>query len=119
MKNSAQSWRKKMASHAAGPTIILIGGEMILDSGERVDSRQPVAHDTWDFTLRSALSSSERWWDAARSLADVILEENDRDHGAWALVWAPKTLRHQNPDGSIKRTRIGSVLPDAVSLMDV
>jgi hypothetical protein len=103
-----------------GPTIVLVGGEMVLDSGERLDSRQPIARDKWDLALRSALSSSERWWDVARSLAEVILKEDDqRSPAAWALVWAPRTLRHQDPNGSIRRVRIRSVLPNAVSLMEV
>jgi hypothetical protein len=119
MTNSAQFLRKKMAD-TDGPTIILVGGEMVLDSGERLDSRQPIARDKWDFALRSALSSSERWWDVARSLAEVILKEDaQQSPSAWALVWAPKNLRHQKPDGSIRRVRIRSVLPNAVSLMDV
>jgi hypothetical protein len=119
MTNSAQFLKRKMAD-TDGPTIILVGGEMVLDSGEWLDSRQPIARDKWDFALRSALSSSERWWDVVRSLAEVILKEDaQQSPSAWALVWAPKTLRHQKPDGSIRRVRIRSVLPNAVSLMDV
>lgn len=105
-----------MTSRASqGPTVVLIGGLMTLDSGERVDSRQPMKGDEWDFALRAALGRSERWWEVARQLTGVLL---DADEGgadpAWALVWGPKTLWQRKQDGSLKRVRIRSVLPGAV-----
>ena len=47
---------------------------MTLDSGERIDSRQPIEGDEWEFILGGAIGHSERWWETARSLTEVILE---------------------------------------------
>ena len=107
-----------MSEEVKGPTVVLIGGALTLDSGERLDSRQPIEGDQWDFTLRSALGRSELWWEAARKLVDVLLDK-DRSDGAWALAWAPKTLWQPKQDGSARRTRIRTALPGSVSLMDL
>ena len=107
-----------MTAPAEGPTIVLIGGMTTLDSGERIDSRQRLAGDKWDCVLRSAMAYSERWWESARTLADVLLDQ-DEGEGAWALVWAPRTMRRLKQDGSTSRVRLRSVLPEAALLMDL
>lgn len=111
-------WNSAMSEQVKGPTVVLVGGAITLDSGERIDSRQPLADDKWDFILRSALAGSELWWEAARKLVDVILDEDQTD-GAWALTWAPKTLWQPKADGSAKRIRIRAALQKCVSLMDL
>jgi hypothetical protein len=99
---------------ADGPTIVLIGGEMTLEEGGRVDSRQTLQGDDWDFVLRAALTRSERWWDEARKLADAILKHDGE--GSWALIWAPKTILRYRGGGEAKRIRIASVFPGIRSL---
>ena len=107
-----------MSDSRQGLTVVLIGGEMTFDSGERVDSRQPIRGDPWDFILRAAMAHSELWWLKARTLAEVLLEK-DAGEAPWSLVWAPRTLLRLKQDGSRSRARIDTVLPQAVSLMDL
>ena len=46
-------------------SIILIGGNMVLDDGSELDSRQPIADDPKsEFSLK-ALQNSRDWWEKA------------------------------------------------------
>ena len=101
----------------SGPTIILVGGEVTLDSGVTVDSRQPLADDEWDFVLREAVASSEGWWLFVKSLSDTILAEASPD--AWALASVNKTVRRPKADGSLQRVPINKLLGDAFDLMGI
>lgn len=105
-----------MPEEAKGPTIVLVGSVLTLESGEQIDSRQLIKGDQWDFTLRSAIAYSEHWWETIRSWVDLILDRDEE--GAWALLWAPKTLRRPKEDGSFRRVRLATALPGAASLMD-
>ena len=105
-----------MANQVQDPTIVLIGGPMTLDTGERLDSRQPIDGDKWDFVLRSALARSPFWWQTARTLVDVLLA-GDESEDAWALAWAPRMLWRPTRDGSFKGARLRSVLPDVMFLV--
>ena len=100
-----------------GPTVVLIGGCFMVDAGSALNSRQPIEKDPWDLILRGALVGSDRWWEVALSLAQILVDQ-DSQPDPWVLVWAPKTVRHLKPGGGSKRTSIDSILPGAVSLMD-
>jgi len=100
-----------------GPTIILAGGEVTLDSGVTVDSRQSLAEDEWDFVLREAVASSEGWWLFVKSLIDTILSE--ASPGAWALASVNKTVRRPKADGSMQRVRISDLLGGGDDLMRI
>ena len=93
----------------AGPTIVLIGGEMTLESGATLDSRQPLEADEWDVVLRAALGTAEAWWVLAKELVDVVLAQHARTD-AWALAWVDKTLKRPRSDGTFTRVRPSSFL---------
>ncbi len=99
-----------------GPTIVLIGGRVTLDSGATLDSRQPLAGDEWDVVLRSALGSSEAWWKFAKELIDIILAQR-AETNAWALGWVDKTFKRPRADGTFTRVRPSSFLGDAGNLL--
>ncbi|MBI5493540.1 MAG: hypothetical protein HY904_00850 [Deltaproteobacteria bacterium] len=103
-------------SERPGPTILLIGGTITLESGTALDTRQRIDGDTWDFCLRHSLAGSEQWWSAAHGLVKVLLDAAGSD--AWALVWTAKTVMAPKADGTFTRRRIGTVLKDYVDLMD-
>lgn len=104
-------------SPSEGPTIILIGGEITLDSGAHVDSRRPLKGDDWDFTLRTALGGSEAFWHKAKALSDIIIDEHDSPD-AWALAWVNKTIKRPKADGTFTRVRTVKYLDDADQLLD-
>lgn len=106
-----------MADGQSGPTIVLIGGEVTLDSGARLDTRQPLAGDEWDFVLRSALGGSEAYWDKAKTVADVLLDQHSTQN-PWAFAWVNKTFKRPTADGTFTRVRTGKYLDDADQLMD-
>lgn len=101
-----------MVEPPQGPTIVLIGGEVTLDSGARIDTRRPFAGDKWDFTLRTVLGGSEAFWHTAKSLTDIILDQ-DVSPDPWALAWVKKTIKRPKADGSFSRVRTVSYLDDA------
>lgn len=107
-----------MAESSKGPTIILIGGRVTLDSGAELDTRRPIAGDDWDFTLRAALGGSEAFWQRAKDLTDTILDEHP-DEDSWAFAWVNKTIKRPKADGSFTRVRTIKFLDDAVRLTDV
>jgi hypothetical protein len=102
---------------SAGPTIVLIGGEAILDSGATIDSRQPLAGYEWDIVLRQALGTSEAWWLLAKGLVDVILAQHARADG-WALAWVDKTFKRPRADGTFTRVRPKTFLDRAGNLLE-
>lgn len=106
-----------MADGRAGFNIILIGGEVTLNSGATFDTRQAIEGDEWDFTLREAMGSSEAYWRKAKEVADILLNQSPVEN-PWALVWAKKALKQPRPDGTFKRMQTAKFFDDAVVLTD-
>jgi len=106
-----------MSSDRPGPTIVLIGGQVTLDSGATLDTRQPLAADEWDVVMRSALGSSEAWWAFAKELVDTILTQH-AETDAWALAWLDRTLKKARADGTFTRVRPRSFLDNAGNLLE-
>lgn len=106
-----------MSAGRPGPTIVLIGGQVTLDSGATLDSRQPLVADEWDVVLRSALGSSEAWWAFAKEFVDITLAQHAQTD-AWALAWLDKTLKRARADGTFTRVRPRSFLGGAGNLLD-
>ena len=101
----------------SGPTIILIGGEVTLDSGAQLDTRRQIAGDEWDFTLRAALGGSEGFWHRAKELTDIILDQSGYEN-PWAFAWVDKTIKAPKADGTFTRVRTVRFLDHADHLMD-
>ncbi|WP_131811901.1 hypothetical protein [Mycobacterium mantenii] len=89
--------------------MILVGGPFIADTGEHLDSRQPWADDWRSYMARDALNGSEIWWRTVASLVFPLLDAEGGDNSA--LIYAARMVLTANPDGSIQRRRLTSVLP--------
>lgn len=96
----------QVLSYAA--TVFLIGGQMTLQDGSVIDSRQSISGDPADYLLHQAMSRSEDWWKAAKELADLIMDDSRETD--WTLAWAPKSVSVVKPDGTLGRRQIRSVL---------
>ena len=66
---------------AENSTVFLVGGRASLESGSKIDSRQPIQGDPDDYCLHQSLSRSEEWWLAVKELVDVVLTDAGGD--AW------------------------------------
>lgn len=106
-----------MTNNSTGLSIILIGGEITLDSGATIDSRRQLGGDEWDFALRNALGNSEAFWHKAKELTDVLVDQHESPDG-WALAWVRKTIQRSKPDGSSARVRTAKFLDHAEQLLD-
>jgi len=94
------------------PTIILIGGPFTADTGETLDSRQPFVDDPASAIAQNALAGSELWWLTAASLVMPLLAAEGTRSAA--TVSGPRSVVSLKPDGTLRRRRLGSVLPGGV-----
>jgi len=100
-----------------GPSIVLVGGQMTVDDGSSLDSRQVIDGDEQaEMTLRT-LASSQLWWKAAISVVKPMLDSAGPD--AFALVLGTRTVMEVRADGSTHRTRLRSLLPGGTSDAEV
>jgi hypothetical protein len=94
------------------PTIILVGGTFIADTGEQLDSRQPFADDPRSRIARQALAGSELWWLVTASLVLPLLDA-EGDY-SFAVASGAKSVVTPRPDGTVQRRRLALVLPGGV-----
>jgi hypothetical protein len=97
----------------SGPTIVLVGGQMTVDDGSPLDSRQVVEGDDQAEVMLRTLTSSLLWWRAAISVVKPMLESSGAE--AFALVLGIRTVMEVRADGSPRRTRLRSLLPGGTS----
>lgn len=107
----------KSSDEHDGPTVLLIGGTMVVDDGTRLDSRQPIEGDPECRTVRTCLAGSMLWWLTMTALVDRILD--DAGAHAFALVVGARTLLEVQPDGSLRRTRTSSVVRGGLSTVEL
>ena len=100
-----------------GPTVILVGGRMVVDDGSELDSRQPVADDPFSRVSRASLATSSLWWRTAASVVEPILASSGKD--SFALVIGPRSTVELRHDGSFKRTRLRSYLSGGTTTVEV
>jgi len=100
-----------------GPTVALIGGPMTAEDGSRLDSRQVVIGDPRCGIMRTALAGSMLWWLTVISLVEPLLRVAGAD--AFALIIGPRSVLQLQSDGSLRRTRLGAVIPGGVSRVEI
>jgi hypothetical protein len=92
-----------------GPTVILIGGQMTVDDGTVLDSRQPVDGDPSSQMTRSSLATSLLWWITVASVVGPILD--GAGEGSFTLVIGNRSVVELRQDGTLKRSSLRSFLP--------
>jgi hypothetical protein len=105
------------ASTPAGPTVVLIGGRMTVDDGSTLDSRQQVEGDPESRVTRSSLANSLLWWTTTSSLVEPLLDTAGPE--SFALVIGPRSVVELRHDGTLRRTRLRSLLPSATSTVEL
>jgi hypothetical protein len=98
-------------------TIVLIGGPMTLDDGSTIDSRQPLDGDPTSSITRKTLATSWLWWSAAFSVADPLLDAAGED--AFALLIGDRSITDLRSDGTLRRTRLGSLLVGGTTTIEL
>jgi hypothetical protein len=83
------------------PTIVLVGGQLILDDGSQVDSRQPMADAATGRAVRLALVSSAQWWD---TVASIVIPSLDDAKGGSAYT-SQRTLVSVGRNGDLRRVQ--------------
>lgn len=83
------------------PTIVLIGGEMTLEDGSVVDSRQP-ADPQMLIAMQKALTSCPEWWATVES---IVIPTLDDSKGGFAFTHQ-LSLARVGQDGRLRRTRL-------------
>jgi hypothetical protein len=102
---------------APGPTVILIGGQMTVDDGTAIDSRQAVDGDPSSRVTHAALATSLLWWITAASVAGPVLDSAPGD--AFALLLGGRTVTELRPDGTMRRTGLRSFLPGGTAKAEI
>ena len=69
---------------------MLVGGQMTVDDGASLDSRQVVEGDEQAEVMLRTLASSLLWWKTAISVVKPVLESAGTD--AFALVLGTRTV---------------------------
>jgi hypothetical protein len=97
-----------MSSGPATPMFLLIGGEMLVEGGHKVDTRQPLDGDEWGEAMMRTLANSWLWWNIASSVVLPILEAAGPE--AYALIVGQKSVLDLKGDGSTTRTGLKALL---------
>src|SRR5205809_998590 len=105
------------APTGSGPTVILVGGQMTLEDGEELDSRQAAVGDRWSSVVHRTMASSRLWWTTAASLVEAILD--GAGEGSFALVVGPRVLIELQPDGRLRRTQLRTFFRGHVSKLEL
>ncbi|WP_042379779.1 hypothetical protein [Streptacidiphilus melanogenes] len=105
------------ASAVITPTIILVGGPMTVDDGSSLDSRQPVTGDPASHVTHSSLATSQLWWLTASSLVGRLLDS--AGDNAFALLLGNRTVVELQPDDTLRRTGLRSVLQGGSSELEL
>jgi len=94
-----------------GPTVVLVGGPMIVDGGTSLDSRQPVDGDPRSLVSQRALVGSVLWWRSVLSLTVPMLDAAGEN--AFCYVVGGKSVKELRSDGSLTQRRLTSILSGA------
>jgi len=100
-----------------GAAVVLVGGQMTVDDGSTLDSRQPILGDPGSVVTRKSLATSLLWWTTVASLVNPILQ--DAGTGAFALVIGGRTVAEVRPDGELRRTRLATFLRGGSTSADI
>ena len=99
------------------PTVVLVGGRMILEDGEVLDSRQPVERDRRSSFAQRTLASSRLWWMTTTQLVEAILDDAGPD--SYALVLGPRVLAEPGQDGTLRKVQLRSIFKGRVSKLEI
>ena len=91
------------------PSVVLIGGEMTLEDGSSLDSRQQVEGDRLSVSTLSTLATSPAWWSTVISVVRPVLDTAGPD--AYALVLGSRTVTALRADGTLRRRSLRPLLP--------
>ncbi len=83
------------------PTIVLVGGKLILEDGSELDSRQAMNDAATGRAVHKSLVGSAGWWSAVVS---VVVPTLDDDEGGFALA-DQLTIARVTADGRLGRVR--------------
>ncbi|MGH9106358.1 MAG: hypothetical protein ACRDZX_11085 [Acidimicrobiales bacterium] len=102
---------------SSGPLVVLVGGQMTVDDGSTLDSRQPIVGDPGSQVTRKSLAASLLWWATVSSLVDPILRSSGDN--AFAMVIGARSVVEVRSDGELRRTRLRTFLPGGSTLADI
>src|SRR5579872_2439874 len=97
--------------------ILLIGGQMTVEGGDHIDTRQPLEGDKWSEVMNKSLGTSWLWWTIVSSVVLPILESRGRS--AFALVIGDKSVVDLRGDGSTRRLGLKGLLAGGVGAAKV
>src|SRR5215204_481596 len=100
-----------------GPTVALVGGRMTVDDGSILDSRQQVEGDPESRVTRNSLANSLLWWTTTSSLVEPLLDTTGAE--SFALVIGPRSVVELRHDGTLRRTRLRSLLRGGTSTVEL
>lgn len=86
---------------------MLVGGELTLEDGSVIDSRQPISNTSVARALLAAVAGSADWWLTASSVVVPTLAD---PAGGFALVLGPRTVVRVAPDGEVQRSALAKVI---------
>jgi len=102
----------------SGPSVVLIGGEMVTDDGTRLDSRQPLQDDHRSEVMLRTLSTSLLWWQSAASLVTPIITSTGTARCALVMSGTRSVLELRH-DGTYRRTRLSGLLPGGTTTTEL
>jgi hypothetical protein len=107
-----------MGEHGVpGAMVILIGGQMTVDDGTTIDSRQSVDRDPSSRVTHASLATSLLWWITAASVVGPVLDSAPGD--AFALLLGGRSVTELRPDGTMRRTGLRSFLPGGTANAEI
>lgn len=106
-----------MSSTSQGLTVILVGGQMTVDDGTVIDSRQAITDDARSEIALRSLTASMFWWNTVSSIVLPILSNEGTD--AFALVIGGRTVLELRSDGSTRRSRLRQLLSGGTTTVEI
>ncbi|MHB1783673.1 MAG: hypothetical protein ACYCTE_13520 [Acidimicrobiales bacterium] len=97
-------------------TIVLVGGEMKLEDGSTIDTRQTIEGDPACHAIHSSLAGSLWWWTTTISLVEPLLRMGSGD--LFALVIGNRTVTDPRGSGA-KRTGLSKFLPGGSTELEI